>query len=338
MTQNINLYERPTARARGLWSREGVTALTAVVVLGAALIAFIDHRGAEAARAETEHATKEAARLELLLAQVPSAASAQSEKLNNEEREVITLETIAARLSSGALGRAGSFTEHLRALGRATVDGVWLTAIKVNHSTATLTLEGKALDASRVPGLIDALGRQPLFAGTQFTAIEVKAEDTDAASKSNSLVRFRITTNSQRRGTRADPPKVDATKRAANGDAARTEQVVARQLDEVLTTTGIEAFAGAVVAYEPVWAIGTGRTATPEQAQAVHAFIRKRIFRDTRILYGGSVKPDNAAAIFAMPDVDGGLIGGASLVAEEFLAIVRAAARAAAGQEASAKG
>jgi len=223
MTQNINLYERPTARARGLWSREGVTALTAVVVLGAALIAFIDHRGAEAARAETEHATKEAARLELLLAQVPSAASAQSEKLNNEEREVITLETIAARLSSGALGRAGSFTEHLRALGRATVDGVWLTAIKVNHSTATLTLEGKALDASRVPGLIDALGRQPLFAGTQFTAIEVKAEDTDAASKSNSLVRFRITTNSQRRGTRADPPKVDATKRAANGNAARTE-------------------------------------------------------------------------------------------------------------------
>jgi len=74
-----------------------------------------------------------------------------------------------------------------------------------------------------------------------------------------------------------------------------------------------------------VWAIGTGRTATPEQAQAVHAFIRKRIFQGTRILYGGSVKPENAAAIFAMPDVDGGLIGGASLVAQDFLAIVRAA-------------
>jgi triosephosphate isomerase (TIM) len=113
-------------------------------------------------------------------------------------------------------------------------------------------------------------------------------------------------------------------------DAGRTEKVVARQLDEVLTTTGIEAFSGAVVAYEPVWAIGTGRTATPEQAQAVHAFIRKRIFKGTRILYGGSVKPDNAAAIFAMPDVDGGLIGGASLAAGDFLGIVKEAAKAAA--------
>src|SRR3954467_15903385 len=108
-------------------------------------------------------------------------------------------------------------------------------------------------------------------------------------------------------------------------DAGQTEKVVARQLDEVLTTTGIEAFSGAVVAYEPVWAIGTGRTAIPEQVQSVHALIRKRIFEGTPILYGGSVKPDNAAAIFAMPDVDGGLIGGASLVAKDFLAIVRAA-------------
>ena len=110
-------------------------------------------------------------------------------------------------------------------------------------------------------------------------------------------------------------------------DAGRTEKVVAGQLDEVLTTTGIEAFSGAVVAYEPVWAIGTGRTATPEQVQAVHAFIRKRIFAGTPVLYGGSVKPENAAAIFAMPDVDGGLIGGASLVAKDFLAIARAAAK-----------
>jgi triosephosphate isomerase len=111
----------------------------------------------------------------------------------------------------------------------------------------------------------------------------------------------------------------------AERDAGRTEQVVARQLHEVLTTTGVEAFSGAVVAYEPVWAIGTGRTATPEQAQAVHKFIRAKIFRDTRILYGGSVKPENAREIFAMPDVDGGLIGGASLVAKDFLTILKAA-------------
>jgi triosephosphate isomerase (TIM) len=101
-------------------------------------------------------------------------------------------------------------------------------------------------------------------------------------------------------------------------DAGKTEDVVARQL-------GAVDFKDGVLAYEPVWAIGTGRTATPEQAQAVHAFLRKKVPAQTPILYGGSVKPQNAAAIFAMPDVDGGLIGGASLVAKDFLDIVRAA-------------
>ena len=108
----------------------------------------------------------------------------------------------------------------------------------------------------------------------------------------------------------------------AEREAGRTEEVVARQL-------GAVAFAGAVLAYEPVWAIGTSRNATPEQAQAVHAFLRGRLSEEMRqytpVLYGGSVKPQNAAAIFAMPDVDGGLIGGASLVAADFLAIVHAA-------------
>jgi len=88
---------------------------------------------------------------------------------------------------------------------------------------------------------------------------------------------------------------------------------------------GAVQFADGVLAYEPVWAIGTGRNATPEQAQAVHAFLRRRLREDATILYGGSVKAQNAAAIFAMPDVDGGLIGGASLVAEDFLAILQAA-------------
>jgi len=110
----------------------------------------------------------------------------------------------------------------------------------------------------------------------------------------------------------------------AERDAGRTEEVVARQLDAVL---GSSRFADAVLAYEPVWAIGTGRTATPEQAQAVHGFLRNRLGAATRILYGGSVKPENATAIFAMPDVDGGLIGGASLVAQDFLAICAAAQR-----------
>ncbi|GAB4117027.1 MAG: triose-phosphate isomerase [Sideroxydans sp.] len=111
-----------------------------------------------------------------------------------------------------------------------------------------------------------------------------------------------------------------------------TEQVVARQLEVVLNHAGAQSVAKAVIAYEPVWAIGTGKTATPEQAQAVHAFIRSRVAQldsqvagGLRILYGGSMKPGNAAELMAMPDIDGGLIGGASLVAEEFVAICRAA-------------
>jgi triosephosphate isomerase (TIM) len=105
-------------------------------------------------------------------------------------------------------------------------------------------------------------------------------------------------------------------------DAGKTEEVVGRQLEKVLEKNSVEK---SVLAYEPVWAIGTGRNATPEQAQAVHAFLRSKVPADTPILYGGSVKPQNAAAIFAMPDVDGGLIGGASLVAKDFLDIMKAA-------------
>ncbi|NLO80185.1 MAG: triose-phosphate isomerase [Xanthomonadaceae bacterium] len=116
-------------------------------------------------------------------------------------------------------------------------------------------------------------------------------------------------------------------------EANRTEAVIAEQVDAVFAELGPQAFREAIIAYEPVWAIGTGRTASPEQAQEVHAFIRARVAEQDseaaprlRILYGGSVKPDNAAALFAQPDIDGGLIGGASLKAEDFLAICRAAA------------
>jgi len=115
-------------------------------------------------------------------------------------------------------------------------------------------------------------------------------------------------------------------------ESGRTEQVVAGQLDAVLRGSGVKALQGAVVAYEPVWAIGTGLTATPGQAQAVHAFLRSRVAAadagvaaGLSILYGGSVKAGNAAELFAMPDIDGGLIGGASLQADEFIAICRAA-------------
>ncbi|MHB1085833.1 MAG: triose-phosphate isomerase family protein, partial [Thiobacillus sp.] len=113
-----------------------------------------------------------------------------------------------------------------------------------------------------------------------------------------------------------------------------TEAVVARQLDAVIDAAGVGSLSKAVVAYEPVWAIGTGKTASPEQAQAVHAFIRSKIAaldagvaEQLVIQYGGSVKAANASELMAQSDIDGGLIGGASLDAVEFVAICRAAAK-----------
>jgi len=115
-------------------------------------------------------------------------------------------------------------------------------------------------------------------------------------------------------------------------EAGITEEVVARQLDAVIDLEGVDALADGVIAYEPVWAIGTGKTATPEQAQEVHAFIRGRVAArstavadDLRILYGGSMKPGNAKELIDKPDIDGGLIGGASLKAADFLGICTAA-------------
>ena len=114
-------------------------------------------------------------------------------------------------------------------------------------------------------------------------------------------------------------------------EAGDTERVVQRQLDAVLEHVGASMLPATVIAYEPVWAIGTGRTASADQAQAVHAFIRARLSHvaadaalETRILYGGSVKPENATSLFSMPDIDGGLIGGAALSADSFLAICKA--------------
>lgn len=161
--------------------------------------------------------------------------------------------------------------------------------------------------------------------------------------------RYVIVGHSERRASYGDTDAVVAAKFAAalkagltpilcvgetlaEREAGITTAVVVRQMDAVLAVAGVAALGQAVVAYEPVWAIGTGKTATPLQAQEVHAMIRTRVARDDKavaeglqILYGGSVKPTNAKELFGQPDIDGGLIGGASLVAEDFLGICAAA-------------
>ncbi len=161
--------------------------------------------------------------------------------------------------------------------------------------------------------------------------------------------KYVIVGHSERRNIRGESDELVAEKFKAAQDAGLTpilcvgelleereegvtEAVCARQIDAVISSCGVSAFENSIIAYEPVWAIGTGKTATPEQAQEVHAFIRNHIARQDqavadglRIQYGGSMNAGNAAELLAQPDIDGGLIGGASLKAEDFLAIGRAA-------------
>jgi triosephosphate isomerase len=175
--------------------------------------------------------------------------------------------------------------------------------------------------------------------------------EVSAAMLADVGCRYAIVGHSERRALYAEGDALVARKFAAAGRQAlvpilcvgesleerernETRAVVLRQLDAVLAAAGAAAFARAVVAYEPVWAIGTGRTATAAQAQEVHALIRGRIAEkdatiaaSLRVLYGGSVKAANAAELFSMPDVDGGLIGGASLKADEFASICAACDR-----------
>jgi triosephosphate isomerase len=198
------------------------------------------------------------------------------------------------------------------------------------------------------------LGGSSIAWGAQNLSEQTKGAFTGEVSASMLLdfgCRYVIVGHSERRSLYGESDELVASKYVAaqaagltpilcvgesldERESGVTEAVVARQLDAVLKVAGVASLTRAVVAYEPVWAIGTGKTASPEQAQAVHAFIRGKIAAlDTGIAdqlviqYGGSVKAANAAELMAQPDIDGGLIGGASLVADEFVAICRAAAK-----------
>jgi triosephosphate isomerase len=196
------------------------------------------------------------------------------------------------------------------------------------------------------------LGGSALALGAQNVSEQPKGAFTgevSAAMLNDFGCRFVIVGHSERRTLYGESDTVVAAKYAAAQSAGLTpilcvgetlderesgvtDAVIARQLDAVLNQSGIASFAKAVIAYEPVWAIGTGRTATPAQAQAVHAFIRNKlaaldaqVAAGVVIQYGGSMKLSNAAELLSQPDIDGGLIGGASLVAADFLGICQAA-------------
>lgn len=204
-----------------------------------------------------------------------------------------------------------------------------------------------------------AIGDAPVALGAQTVSEHSPGAVTGevaAAMLADVGVRYAIVGHSERRELFGEADEQVAAKFAAalaaglmpvlcvgetldEREAGKTEAVVARQLDAVLARSGGDAFSRAVLAYEPVWAIGTGKTATPEMAEEVHATLRRRL-RDAsaaaadecRILYGGSMKPDNASGLLSQPNIDGGLIGGASLKAADFAAIARAAAAAAKDQ------
>ncbi|OOC11019.1 MULTISPECIES: triose-phosphate isomerase [Thioalkalivibrio] len=203
-----------------------------------------------------------------------------------------------------------------------------------------------------LPEVVEALADSPIEVGGQDCSDQASGAYTGevaAAMLKDVGCRYVIVGHSERRDRQAEDSAWVAAKYQAalaagvtpilcvgeqkeEREAGRTEAVVGEQLDAVLDAAGVESLDRAVIAYEPVWAIGTGLTATPEQAAEVHAFIRNRVAgrdprvaADLRILYGGSMKADNAAGLLAHDDIDGGLVGGASLDAANFAGIARAA-------------
>jgi len=173
------------------------------------------------------------------------------------------------------------------------------------------------------PMITDAGGKYTIVGHSERRTEQGETDDIVAA-KVSAAVEFGLT------------PILCLGETQTEREAEITEYIIERQLEAVIDHCGIDTLALAIIAYEPVWAIGTGLTASPQQAQMVHAFIREQIRQHDsavankiHILYGGSMKPDNAAHLLDEPDIDGGLIGGASLKAEDFIAICRAAAKAA---------
>ncbi len=196
------------------------------------------------------------------------------------------------------------------------------SAVKLGAQNVS-QFESGAYTGENAPGMLADLGCQYVILGHSERRAIFAEQDADIAAKFAAAIEAGLA------------PILCVGETLEERESGNTMGVVGGQLKAVLDACGVESFAKAVIAYEPVWAIGTGKTATPEQAQEVHQAVRAivaeysaEVGAGVRILYGGSVNAANAAELFANADVDGGLVGGASLKANDFIAICRAAAEA----------
>jgi len=194
MAQNINLLEQtssaPSAARVGL--RRAVIAAVLIGVV-TATVAALQLRSLENARAELARVRAESQRLEREQVHAATPDAALLEQISHDERDVEALELIAHQLTNGSFGRTQGFADELRAFGRATAPGIWLTGLKLDNPTNSMTLDGKAIDASRVPALIHALESEPHFSGTRFASIELHISETEASGAPRTVA-FRIAT------------------------------------------------------------------------------------------------------------------------------------------------
>lgn len=193
MAQNINLYQG--ARRRRAWlTRSGLVTIALLFTAGVAGLMQVERQRQQQLKLANEDAARAVARLEKQLGGGPEATQQAVEVLKKSEDEVAALEAVATRLTSGALGRTTGFTAPLRALASSRTDGVWLTGVWFDNNGGQLALEGKAMDAARVPLLIERLRALPQFAGTSIATLDLKPAEEAGKQGPTTLVRFRLAT------------------------------------------------------------------------------------------------------------------------------------------------
>ncbi len=191
---NINLLERKAPAGLALrWVRRAVLVSGSLVTLGA-LAFVVQSRDLRTVRLDLERAQAQTERLQRAIAEVPSPDAALADRLASEERDVQALEAMAHTLATGGLAHTTGFVGPLQAFGRATTEGAWLTGLSLDNRRGSMVVEGRALDASRVPALLQTLKAEPYFAGTTFSAIEMTAGVPSAASAADRALKFRMST------------------------------------------------------------------------------------------------------------------------------------------------